>query len=225
MKELFNFLKELRDNNNREWFNVNKARYEALYKEHIITVQKLIDRIAIFDPEIAGLDAKSCVYRIYRDIRFSNDKTPFKTHFGAYMTGFGGRTSPYGGYYLHIEPDNSLVSGGVWCPDSTMLKKLRHDIDDNIEEFVGILENKKFKKVYGELEGEMLKRMPDGFPKEHQYDYILKHKNFVVTCNKTESFFYSDNWMEEVIEDFCVLYPFNKFLNYTMGEFFGKVRE
>ncbi|MDR2913600.1 MAG: DUF2461 domain-containing protein [Tannerella sp.] len=223
MKELIKFLKELRENNNREWFKANKERYDALHKEYVGIVQQLIDRIATFDPEIAGLDAKSCVYRIYRDIRFSNDKTPYKTHFGAYMTGFGGRTSPYGGYYLHLEPGNSLVSGGVWCPDPKMLKKLRQDIYDNIEEFTGILDNKKFKDVYGGLEGEMLKRMPDGFPKDCPYDYILKHKYFVVSSNKPEKFFYTEGWLDEVVEEFRVLYPFNKFLNYTIGEFFGKV--
>jgi len=223
MKELFKFLKELRENNNREWFSANKKRYDELYKEHIGVVEKLISGIATFDPEISGLDAKSCVYRVYRDIRFSNDKTPYKTHFGAYMAGFGGRTSPYGGYYLHIEPENSLVSGGVWCPTPDMLKSLRRDIYGNMEEFIGILDNKDFKKVYGELEGESLKRMPDGFPKDYQYDYILKHKNFVVMSNKPEDFFYTENWINEVVENFRILYPFNKFLNYTIGDFFKKV--
>ncbi len=223
MKELFKFLKELRENNDREWFKENKERYDVLHKEYVGIVQQLIDRIATFDPEIAGLDAKSCVYRIYRDIRFSNDKTPYKTHFGAYMTGFGGRTSPYGGYYLHIEPSGSFVSGGVWCPDPKMLKSLRQDIYDNMEEFTGILENKKFKEVFGGLEGEMLKRMPDGFPKDCPYDYILKHKYFVVSSKKTENFFYSEDWFDKVVEEFRILYPFNKFLNYTIGEFFGKV--
>jgi len=223
MKELFKFLKELRENNNREWFNANKERYSALHKEYIGVVEKLIAGIATFDPEVAGLDAKSCVYRIYRDIRFSGDKTPYKTHFGAYMTGFGGRTSPYGGYYLHIEPDNSLVSGGVWCPTPAMLKKLRQDIYNNMEEFTGILDKKEFKEVYGELEGETLKRMPDGFPKDYEYDYILKHKSFIVSSNKPEKFFYSEGWIDEVIENFRILSPFNRFLNYTIGEFFGKV--
>ena len=222
MKELFKFLKELRENNNREWFNANKERYNALHKEYIGVVEKLITGVSKFEPEIAGLEAKNCVYRIYRDIRFSNDKTPYKTHFGAYMTGFGGRTSPYGGYYLHIEPDNSLVSGGVWCPDAKMLKKLRKDIYDNMEEFTGILENEEFKKVYGGvLEGEMLKRMPDGFPKDYEND-ILKYKSFIVSSNKPEKFFYSEGWIEEVIDNFGVLSPFNRFLNYTMGYFFGK---
>ena len=104
-----------------------------------------------------------------------------------------------------------------------MLKKLRKDIYDNMEEFTGILENKEFKKVYGGLEkGEMLKRMPDGFPKDYEND-ILKHKSYVVTSPKPENFFYSDGWIDEVVENFRVLSPFNRFLNYTMGDFFGKV--
>ena len=138
------------------------------------------------------------------------------------MTGFGGRTSAYGGYYLHIEPDNSLVSGGVWQPEPKMLKQLRQDIYNNIEEFIDILENEKFKQTFGALEGETLQRMPDGFPKDCPYEHIIKHKSFVVSGEKSEAFFCSENWMDEVIEDFKTVYPFNRFLNYTMGEFFGK---
>ena len=222
MKELFRFLKELSENNNRKWFKANKGRYDALYQEHVGVVKRLVDRIAAFDPEIAGLDAKSCIYRIYRDIRFSNDKTPYKTHFGAYMTGVGGRTSPYGGYYLHIEPTGSFVSGGVWCPEPKILKQLRKDIYHNIEEFTAILENEKFKQKFGELEGETLQRMPDGFPKDCPYDYILKKKSFVLSTEKPEAFFYTEDWLDEVVEDFKMLYPFNRFLNYTVGEFLGK---
>lgn len=219
---LFRFLNELKVNNNREWFQEHKKQYDALRDEFIGVVQQLIDRIAIFDPEIAGLDAKSCVYRIYRDIRFSQDKTPYKTHFGAYMTGYGGRTSPYSGYYLHLEPGNSLLSGGVWCPPSPLLKKLRKDIYDNIDEFVEIIGNKDFKKTFPVLEGEMLKRMPDGYPADSPYDYILKHKDFTVSSPKPEEYFYTENWMDQAAEDFRKLYPFNRFLNYTVGEFFGK---
>jgi len=222
MKDLFAFLRELRENNTREWFKANKGRYETLYQDFISIIQELINRIGLFDPEIAGLDAKSCIYRIYRDIRFSNDKTPYKTHFGAYMTGYGGRTSPYGGYYLHLEPDHSMLSGGVWCPEPKMLKKLRQDIFQNIEEFVDILNNEQFKSLYGGLEGEMLQRMPDGFPKDSPYAYILRHKYFVVSCPKPDSFFFETHWMDQVTEDFKRLVPFNTFLNYTMGEFFGK---
>jgi len=222
MKELFTFLKELRENNNRDWFKANKTRYDILSKEFVGIVQQLIDHIAGFDSEVAGLEAKSCIYRIYRDIRFTNDKTPYKTHFGAYMTGYGGRTSPYGGYYLHIDPAGSFVSGGVWQPEPKMLKQLRREIYNNIEEFTDILENEKFKQTFSELEGETLQRMPDGFPKDCPYESIIKHKSFIVSNEKSEEFFSSDNWINEVIEDFKLLYPFNRFLNYTMAEFFGK---
>ena len=126
--EVFDFLRELRANNNREWFQDNKKRYDALRADFISDVGQLINRIATFDPEIAGLDARSCVYRIYRDLRFSPDKTPYKTYFSAYMTGFGGRSSAYGGYYIHLEPDAPQLAGGVWCPTSPMLKQLRRDI-------------------------------------------------------------------------------------------------
>jgi len=222
MKELFKFLTELRENNNREWFKANKNRYDSLHNEHIAIVQQLINRIAVFDPEIAPLEAKDCIYRIYRDIRFSNDKTPYKTHFGAYMTGLGGRTSPYSGYYLHLEPGNSLVSGGVWCPTPAMLKQLRRDIYDNIEEFMEILENKTFKKTYGSLEGDLLKRLPEGFPKDFPHKEILCHKYYIVSSEKPDKLFEKEGWMDEVIENFRTLYPFNKFLNYTIGGFFGK---
>ena len=222
MEELFEFLRALRKHNNREWFKEHKAQYDALHKWFVGIVEQLIGKIAAFDTEISGLEAGSCVYRIYRDIRFSPDKTRYKTHFGAYMTGFGGRTSPYGGYYLHLEPDGPFISGGVWCPTPAMLKKLRHDIYDNIDEFAAILEDKKFKKVFGELEGDVLKRMPDGFPKDCPYEEILKHKSFVVSSTKSEPFFSQADWLEKVVEDFRMLYPFNKFLNYTIGAFFGK---
>lgn len=221
-KEIFQFLRELRENNNREWFQANKKRYDTLHAAFIASVEQLIHRIAAFDPEIAGLDARRCIYRIYRDLRFSPDKTPYKIHFGAYMTGFGGRTSPYGGYYIHLEPDSPLLAGGVWCPTSPMLKKLRRDIYDNMDEFLKIVENKTFKKTFGELEGDMLTRMPQGFPADCSYGEILKHKQFVVSSIKTESFFCSDDWMEKTVEDFRLLQPFNRFLNYTIGEFFGK---
>jgi len=222
VKKLFDFLKGLRENNDREWFKANKNRYDALHKEHTGIVRQLIEHIAVFDSEIAGLDAKSCIYRIYRDIRFSNDKTPYKTHFGAYMTGFGGRTSSYGGYYLHLEPGNSFVSGGVWQPEPKILKQLRRDIYHNIADFTAILENKKFKQTFGELEGDTLQRMPGGFPKDCPCESILKHKSFVVSGLKSDEFFYSENWMDEVVEDFKLLYPFNQFLNYTTSEFFRK---
>ena len=126
--EIMQFLTELKQNNNREWFQANKNRYDSLRKGFIDEVQQLINRIALFDPEIAGLEAKDCLFRIYRDIRFSPDKTPYKIHFAAYMASCGGRGSERGGYYIHLEPGGCLLSGGIWCPPPALLKALRKDI-------------------------------------------------------------------------------------------------
>ena len=221
--ELFDFLKKLKNNNNREWFKEHKKQYDILYAWFVGVVQELIERIGTFDPEIAGLNAKNCIYRIYRDIRFSNDKTPYKTHFGAYMTGFGGRTGFYAGYYIHLEPGNSLLSGGCWQPPSALLKRLRQDIFVNMDEFLEIIENREFKETYPGLEGELQKRMPEGFPVDHPHADILKHKDFVVTSMKPEAFFNTESWKKIAISDFKKLYPFNRFLNYTIRDFQVKV--
>jgi uncharacterized protein (TIGR02453 family) len=115
-----------------------------------------------------------------------------------------------------LEPDNALLSGGVWCPPSPLLKKLRRDIYDSIEEFVGIIENVDFKRVYSQLDGEMLKRMPLGYPVDSPYGYILRHKDFVVSSRKSESYFCDDGWLDRVVADFRLLRPLNEFLNYTV---------
>ncbi|MDR2041652.1 MAG: DUF2461 domain-containing protein [Tannerella sp.] len=219
---LFQFLRELRENNHREWFQANKKRYDTLLGEYAGQLQQLIDRIAAFDPEIAGLEAKSCIFRIYRDLRFSPDKTPYKTHLGAYIAACGGKASDYAGYYVHLEPDNAFLSGGVWCPPPPLLKKLRQDIYDSMDEFLDIIENKRFKAVYPALEGGMLKRVPAGFPADYIYGYILKQKDFVVSSAKPDAFFCTENWMERAAEDFKLLQPFNRFLNYSVGELYGK---
>ena len=225
MEQFFEYLKELKENNNREWFKANKSRYDELAKKYAAVVQQLIDKISVFDKEIAGLEAKNCIFRIYRDVRFSSDKSPYKTHFGAFMAGKGGRASSYAGYYFHIEPDNSILCGGSWCPTPQMIKQLRQDIYDNIDDFLAITEDKKFKKLYGGLDGEMLKKIPEGFPKDlpDKVADILKHKNFVVYCDKPDSFFEASDWMDKAVEDYKILSPFNRFLNYTIGEFYGKI--
>ena len=126
-KELFQFISELRLHNNREWFQANKPRYDLLHRQFIEVVQELINRMTLFEPELAGLTPKDCIFRIYRDIRFSPDKTPYKTHFGAYIAAYGGRKSEYAGYYLHLEPGASMLAGGVWCPPPALLKLFRKD--------------------------------------------------------------------------------------------------
>lgn len=219
-EQILQFLRELSANNNRPWFQENKKRYDALRDAFIGIVQELINRISLFDPDVAGLEAKDCLYRIYRDVRFSPNKQPYKNHFAAYMAK-GGRKSLYGGYYLHLEPGNCLLSGGIWMPESKLLKQLRKDIYDQIEDFTGILENPSFKNIYPGLEGESLSRMPVGFPADFPYGDILKHKDFTVVSYKPDDFFLQRDWLDKSVADFELLLPFNRFLNYTVDEYLG----
>ena len=219
--EILDFLTELKENNYREWFHENKKRYDVLRAGFTEEVQQLINRIALFDPDIAGLEAKNCLYRIYRDIRFSPDKTPYKTYFSAYIAR-GGRGSDRGGYYLHLEPGGCLLSGGVWMPPPPLLKKLRQEIFSQIDEFVEIIEEPAFKNVFPALEGESLKRNPVGFP-DSPYNNIIRLKDFSVISYKPNAFFTQKNWIEESVSDYQKLYPFNKFLNYIVDDFKGEV--
>lgn len=221
-EQLFQFLRELGQNNNRNWFQENKARFDSLRQFFMEEVQQLIERIALFDPEIAGTEAKNCLYRIYRDIRFSPNKLPYKQHFAAYIA-IGGKNSKYAGYYLHMEPGNSLLSGGIWCPSPKLLKMLRRDIYDNMDEFVHILEHPSFKAVYPNLDGEMLKRMPAGFPTDMEHGEILRYKDFCVYSPKADEFFFQPDWIDKAVADFQLLHPFNRFLNYTVDEYVGRV--
>jgi len=220
--EVFKFLKELQINNNRAWFQENKVHYDIARAEFLEVVQELINRISLFDPEVAGLEAKDCLFRIYRDIRFSPNKQPYKNYMGAYIAK-GGRKSLYAGYYIHLEPGNCLLSGGIYMPDPKLLKMLRQDIYDQIDEFVAILEEPSFKKTYPSLEGDMLSRMPVGFPADFPYGDILKHKDFSVYSSKPDSFFSEEGWVDRAVDDFRKLYSLNHFLNYTVDEFLGHV--
>ena len=218
-EDIINFLKELKENNYREWFHNNKKRYDALKGFFLEDVQQLINQIALFDPEVAGVEAKDCLFRIHRDTRFSPDKTPYKIHFAAYIAR-GGRKSERAGYYLHIEPGASLLSGGIWMPQSDLLKKIRQDVFDQIEEFTGILEEPAFKKIFPALDGDTLKRNPVGFP-DSPYNDIIRHKDFCVVSYKPDSFFTNKKWKEETIKVYKKLHTFNKFLNYSVDDHYG----
>lgn len=216
MREIYRFLEELKQNNNREWFNANKDWYLSVKAEHEAFVNRLIPALAKVDPEVDGLTAKDCIFRIYRDVRFSPNKEPYKTHIGAYMVK-GGKKSPRAGYYVHIEPGNSLLSGGIWCPEPSLLKALRKDVYDNIDEFTGIVRDKKFQKYYT-LDGEKLKTVPQPFPKDFPEGEMLKYKSYTVTNNIPDTFLERADAIEQIVERFALMQPFNRFLNYTVEE-------
>ena len=217
MKEILAYLSQLRDNNNREWFQAHKAEYDRLRPLFVEKVQALIQQIARFDDDIAGLDAQSCMYRIYRDIRFSPDKTPYKPYMSAYIAK-GGRKSLRAGYYFHFEPGNCMLSGGIWCPEPKLLKALRQAVYDNYDELKEIVENRSFKALYRDWVGETLKIVPRPFPRDCEHAEWLKRKDYVVLNVKPDSFFDSPDWIEKTAHDFKIMKPLNDFLNYTVDE-------
>jgi uncharacterized protein (TIGR02453 family) len=216
MEQLFLFLKQLEENNNREWFQENKNRYLVAKKTYEDFIGEIIQGISSFDPEIAGVQVKDTVFRIYRDVRFSHDKQPYKTHMGAFIAK-GGKMSARGGYYVHIQPGQSLFAGGIWCPDAALLKALRQDIYDNIEEFKSIIENASFAR-YFTMDGEKLKKAPSPFPKDSPYAEWVKYKSYTPVNYISDDFFYGDDAVTKSIDRLKLLLPLNRFLNYSVDE-------
>ena len=219
-KLLLDFIKDLNINNNRDWFNENKERYLACKTEFEQTTAALIGEIGKFDSEIRGVQPKDCIFRIYRDTRFSYDKTPYKDHFGAYIAAKGGRKSEHGGYYLHITPEGSFLSIGAWSPDPKLLKMLRQSIFENFDEFTEIIENKDFVKNFDKswYNEESLKTVPREFPKDFAGAYFLKMKHFLVSRDFTAQDLQRADFVNFAASIAQAGYPLNKFLNYTVEE-------
>lgn len=217
MKDIFEFLRDLRANNNRDWFNANKDRYIVAKAEADALTERLIAGVASFDPSAAHLRVSDCTYRIYRDTRFSADKTPYKTHIGIYINPPGGKKSPTAGYYLHIEPGQSLVACGAWCPDTDQLRAIRQDIFDNVDEYLEILKDPEFSKYYKEVGEDLLKTAPKGFPKDWPHIVLLRPRSFTAYAPLTDRDMMSQGLEAKVIERMKAAYKFNRFLNYTLS--------
>ena len=222
-KDILQFLIELSHNNNREWFHENKARYDSLRIGFEEMVGTLIEEIVKFDEDLKFLSAKECTFRIYRDIRFSPNKIPYKTHFGAYMAANGGRKSERGGYYVHLEPNASFLSVGVWMPMPNVLKALRQSVYDNIEELNEIRESSEFSHYFNDFyDDDALKKIPTGFPKDFPEADLLKLKHYLVNYKLSNKFLSSENFIANVLTVFKAGYPFNRFFNYTVDEVLQK---
>jgi len=215
-KEIFQFLKELAANNNREWFKEHKDEYDAVRTIFEDIVRKLIIHIASFDDTVANLEVKDCIYRIYRDIRFSPDKSPYKRHFGAYFNP-SGKQACYGGYYFHLQPGESLVACGTWCLPSAQLKALRQAVVDYIDEFRAIVEAPDFKHYFPQIGTEFLKKMPVGFPKDFPYPNYLRCKDYSCCWYFPDDFLDNDGWIDEITKVFKLMKPFNDFLDYSIN--------
>jgi len=214
-----NFLKSLKKNNKKEWFDKNRKAYEAARADFEGFIQSAIDQHSKNDTDLKELEARKCIFRINRDIRFSKDKSPYKTNFGASMDK-GGRKSGFAGYYFQLEPGKSFLAGGLWMPEPEKLKKVRQEIDYCFDEFDGIISSRKFKSWFGELyEGDDIKlsRVPQGFEKDNPASEFLKLKSWLVIHDLTDKEVTAKNLLKTTVDAFVTMQPFIKFLNRAIG--------
>jgi uncharacterized protein (TIGR02453 family) len=211
--DTLDFLSDLAANNNREWFALNKTRHDEARQNVLDFVGQVIKGIAETDKAIPSeLDPKDCVMRIYRDIRFSLDKTPYKNNFGAGISP-NGKNFNGPGYYFHISPDDCFVAGGCWMPDKDHLKLIRQEIDYNGSDFRQSLENPQLHKLNGSLDTDhKLKTAPKGYPSDHPDIEYLKLKSYTVTIPLKPSDLKKPDGLKKVIDGFSAIYPFIVFL-------------
>lgn len=212
------FLRNLKKNNNKPWFDAHRNQYEAAKEDVETFIQSVIDKHGKKDPTIADLTAKKCLFRINRDIRFSKDKTPYKTNLGASMAR-GGKKSIFGGYYFHCEPGQSFIGGGLWMPMPPDMKKVRQEIDYCLDEFKKIVEGKKFLRIYGGLEKAdymTLSKVPQGFEKDNPAAEYLKLKSWVATATLKDADLTSKDLLKKTTEAFETLQPMIQFINRSL---------
>jgi uncharacterized protein (TIGR02453 family) len=212
-EDTLKFLEELKKNNNRDWFTENKAWYERSRTDVELLIAQVTRAIAGFDPEIGLLDPKKCLFRIYRDVRFSQDKSPYKTHFGAI---FRPRTAErISGYYMHIDPQEIFLSFGYYMADAEQLKKIRRGIYNDFDTFSEILNDKTFRREIGDLyrDEDALQRVPNGFDKDHPAAGYLKLKHFYVCKPLTKSQLLSEDFVKYAAEIYKIMYPLGEFLD------------
>ncbi len=213
--EILTFLSSLEKNNNREWFEKNKNQYLSAKNSFDDFVMTLIQIAKSIDPEIGSLEPKNCTFRIYRDVRFSKEKTPFKTNFGAYISK-GGKNSEWAGYYFHLDPSESFIAGGKYQPQGPTLKAIREAIFYEPENFRAILEKPSFKKHFSGIMGETLKTAPQGYPKDHPDIDLLKYKGYAVFQPLNKTLLQSNNLTDEITTAWKELKVLNDFLNRAM---------
>jgi uncharacterized protein (TIGR02453 family) len=215
-KETLQFLKDLKKNNNREWFNKNKNKYVAANENFLDFVQDLIGLIAAFDKSVKGLEPKDTVFRIYRDVRFSKDKSPYKTHFGTVLSGKDDDCN-IAGYYFHFEPGASFLAGGSHMTEPAKLKAIRQELSYNGKEFLRIISDKTFKKNF-EIHGEKLKNVPPGYDKEDPMADYLKFKELIISHHVDDKQILEPGFAKYCTGIFKSMVPFNSFINDAVAE-------
>ena len=214
------FLKDLKKNNNKSWFDINRKRYETAKNDFLQFIQAVIDAHGKKDKSIASLKAKDCLFRINRDIRFSKDKSPYKTNFGASINKGGRKAMNSAGYYFHLEPGQLFVGGGIYQPMPAELSKVRQEVDYCFIEFKKIISAKKFKSTYGDLDRSpefLLSRVPKGYDAENPAAEYLKLKSYLAVTNLTDKDVTSKTLLKKTLNAFESLKPLIDFLNRALA--------
>jgi uncharacterized protein (TIGR02453 family) len=213
-KSTLSFLAELKKNNNTEWFRNNQSAYREAKADFESFTQEVINGLSLFEPIMRGLEAKTCIFRINRDIRFSHDKSPYKNNFGAFIVKGGKKNgNKFAGYYLHIEPGESFIAGGAYTPPSPWLAAIREKIDRESAQFRKIIEHKDFIRCFKQLDGEKLKTPPRGYTSDNPNIELLKFKSFLAMNYVPDKKLLSDDYNDYVMEVLKAMKPLNDFLN------------
>jgi uncharacterized protein (TIGR02453 family) len=209
-RSTLDFLSALRQNNNREWFNEHKARYRTEHQHMIDFAETLRDRLSHHD-KLEPMTGKQILFRIYRDIRFSKDKRPYKTHFAGHLK----RATKWlrGGYYFHISPGESMVGGGFWGPEKEDLLRIRQELAADAGPLRRIIADPEFRETFGELQGDTVKTAPKGFSRDHPNIDLIRHKQYVVRHDFTDAVVTSPGFMDQLVESFRRMRPFFDYMS------------
>lgn len=211
MESVIKFLAELKANNNKEWFDDNRTRYQESKQKVLFTTELFTNEIRKFDADIPPMDPKDCLFRIFRDVRFSKNKTPYKINMGSFIAK-GGRKSIWPGYYFHLEPGASFVGGGLYMPAADVLKAVRIEIGDNGDELLEILNSNSFKQFYPELYNDKLKTAPKGYPADHKFISLLRYKSFATGAALDDKLVVGPNFIAHAVDAFREMYLVNRYL-------------
>lgn len=208
------FLTQLQQNNNKQWFDANRDWYKTASAEFNQLIADMIEILADTDPEFVGVTPKECIYLIFRDLRFSPDKTPYKTHFSANIA-LGGKNSQRCGFYIQLEPHNlSMCGGGLWIEDKNILKAVRDELYSVPEDMLEIIESDGFKKYFSGLwDYQKLKKVPVGYNTDFPHADLLKYKHYIASANLTDSLVASDRLYDYIANAHKALYPMCRLLN------------
>lgn len=219
MKEIFQFLRALRRHNDREWFAAHKQDYLRVKETAENFTARLIAALAGIDPEAARLTPADCTYRIYRDTRFSADKTPYKTHIGIFICPPFGKKSIMAGHYFHLEPDNTFYACGTWYLPPKALKAVRQSIYDEIDEYRSIVESAEFRQYFTSVGEDFLKTAPKGFPKKWQWIDYLRPRMFCATAPLSEEAVCAPDAIDRLLDMMRQGKRLDDFLNYTIEDY------